>query len=92
VASAPRADTVVELMTIRIDLGAPYSSVVSVDLVREVERLSSLTLVAAASTPTVLALDEPKRNGLLGVIGVGKEIWAAEDAQEYVSRLRSEWR
>jgi len=81
-----------ESMTIRIDLGAPYSSVVSVDLLREVERIQSLTFRSASTTPTVLALAEPTADGLLSLIGVGKELWAGEDAQDYVSRLRSEWR
>ncbi len=33
----------------------------------------------------------PPELSLSGLAGVGKELWAGEDAQEYVSRLRSEW-
>jgi hypothetical protein len=32
-----------------------------------------------------------KRDPILGLRGLGKEIWAGEDADEYVSRLRGGW-
>lgn len=34
---------------------------------------------------------EEQRMSWLDIVGVGKEIWQGEDAQEYVNRLRDEW-
>jgi hypothetical protein len=36
------------------------------------------------------AADEQKKLSWNDIVGVGKEIWAGEDAQEYVNRLRRE--
>ncbi|MBY0524184.1 MAG: hypothetical protein K2R98_12340 [Gemmataceae bacterium] len=34
---------------------------------------------------------EPQRLPWESIVGVGKEIWAGEDAQDYVNHLRDEW-
>jgi hypothetical protein len=66
--------------------------VVSASLVRDVVRLLALTQSGVATTPIVLAMTALTTDGLLSLIGVGREIWAGEDAQDYVNRLRAAWR
>ncbi len=34
---------------------------------------------------------QSKKRSILGLAGLGKEIWAGIDAQEYVNSLRREW-
>jgi hypothetical protein len=34
---------------------------------------------------------DAKRRSILGLKGLGKEIWADVDADEYVNQLRDEW-
>ena len=79
-------------MSALIDRPIPYRSVVSADLVREVMWLESLTAGELATTPVVLSGASRKGDGLLSLVGVGRGLWAGEDAQAYVDRLRSEWR
>lgn len=79
-------------MSALIDSRNPYQSVVSADLVREVVWLESLTAGQLATTPVVLSSAGRRGDGLLSLAGVGRELWAGEDAQAYVDRLRSEWR
>ena len=37
------------------------------------------------------ANEAPKQHSILELRGLGKEIWAGIDAQEYVNQIRSEW-
>ncbi len=56
---------------------------------REQHRL--MALVSSAHARGALdAASQPKRS-LLELHGLGKEIWAGVDAQQYVDQLRSEW-
>lgn len=44
-----------------------------------------VVVVIAPTTP------EEGKHSWRDFLGIGKEIWAGEDAQEYVNRLRAEW-
>lgn len=68
---------------------ASYDHLVSQDVVRDLVRLLRIDRLAATSL--VLSLDTGPRPSLMELEGLGREVWAGEDAQEYVSRLRDEW-
>lgn len=43
--------------------------------------------------PTLAGLDpaQPRTRSLLELKGLGADLWAGQDAQDYVRRLRQEW-
>lgn len=72
-------------------LDAPYDRLVSQELVSDLVRLSRLGRSGKGTTSLVLSLDRESVPDLLDLEGLGAEVWAGEDAQAYVSRLRGEW-
>lgn len=72
-------------------LDAPYDHLLSRDVVSEVVRLLRADRLSHGVTSLVLSLEVGPRPSLMDLEGLGSEIWADEDAQEYVSRLRDEW-
>lgn len=48
-------------------------------------------VIREAVTEYIVHKKSPKSPGLMGLRGLGKEIWKNQDAQEYVNKLRSEW-
>lgn len=75
-------------MLARVDIEASYDHLVSQELVQEVVRLLRAD---RPGTSLVLSLEIESGPSLMDLEGLGREIWAGEDAQDYVSRLRSEW-
>jgi hypothetical protein len=75
-------------MSAALDLEAGYERIQSRGAVSRVEHL--LGAVEHPSGTTSLLLARPP-TALSSLRGLGAEIWAGEDAQEYVRRLRSEW-
>jgi hypothetical protein len=73
------------------ELEAPYAYVMSENLMEPVERLLLATGRRDACTSVVLCGDGTRCHSLMELEGLGKEIWAGEDAQAYVNRLRDEW-
>lgn len=71
-------------------LEASYGHVLSKREVSQVERLLDVT---RPPNDTSIASEQgsSRRLTLLDLQGLGKEIWAGEDAQDYVSALRAEW-
>ena len=67
-----------------------YDHLVSQEVVRDVVRLLRLDRAPHGTTSLVLSLPASAPS-LMDLEGLGKEIWAGEDAQAYVSRLRDEW-
>ena len=76
-------------MSAAIQLEAPYDHLASQDVVRDLVRLerlgSSLTRLTATVPGGQIA------PSLMALEGLGAEIWADQDAQDYVSALRDEW-
>jgi hypothetical protein len=72
-------------------LEGSYDHLVDQEVVRDVVRLLQLDRGPSGTTSLVLSLRAPAAPSLLDLEGLGKEIWADEDAQAYVSRLRDEW-
>jgi len=71
-------------------LEEPYANVVLTEVVAPVDdllRRGSMTLVNSI----LLGGREEAGVSLTGLKGLGKEIWASEEAQRYVDRLRKEW-
>jgi len=52
------------------------------------ERKQLIKLMVDTLTETP---EPPKKHSLMELRGLGKEIWAGIDAQEYVNQLRGEW-
>lgn len=73
-------------MQAALSLEAPYDHLISQRLVRDLVRLLRIDLRSTAVT-----LEREPRLTLMDLQGLGKEIWAGEDAQAYVSRMRDEW-
>lgn len=74
------------------ELWAPSSYIVSEHVIREVVRLDRTSL--GDHGPTVVSISHARRNGkrsLLGLAGLGKEVWAGVDPKQYVRGLRDEW-
>lgn len=63
------------------------------DHVRALPAAERLKLVALIATDLIGAPETsaPRRRSILELQGLGKELWAGIDAQEYVNQLRSEW-
>jgi hypothetical protein len=56
------------------------------------EGRSGASLIREALRHYLTQLGQRPPGGLMRLRGMGKEIWADEDAGAYVDRLRSEWR
>lgn len=52
------------------------------------EQLRLLALIAARVAARARDIPEPARHSILDLEGLGAEIWAGVDAQEYVNALR----
>jgi hypothetical protein len=50
-----------------------------------------LALIAGELAAERGTIDQAPRHSLDELHGLGKELWAGVDAQEYVNRLRDEW-
>lgn len=70
------------------NIDAGYERVTSRRLVEAVERLYALEHPSGTTSITLRRVARPTLSSLRGL---GSEIWAGEDAQAYVSRLRDEW-
>ena len=55
------------------------------------EQLELLALIAERLARHGKASNEPKTHSIMELHGLGKEIWAGIDAQEYVNKLRDGW-
>ena len=55
------------------------------------QRLELLALIAGELAAERGTTDQAPRHSLDELHGLGKELWAGVDAQEYVNRLRDEW-
>jgi hypothetical protein len=73
------------------ELAAPYTYVMSEDVVAPVTRLLAAAGIHSAYTSIVQCAPLARRRSLMELEGLGREIWAGEDAQHYVNRLRDEW-
>ena len=73
------------------DMWRGYHHVASQDLVSEVSRLLRIVDPGPTSTSLVARDAALGEIGLIGLRGLGKEIWRDEDAQRYVDHLRKEW-
>ncbi len=73
------------------DLEASYQNVILVQVIEEVDRLLRQGSETRCHS---IALTEGwnPRPRLADLKGLGKAVWADEDAQEYVKRLREQWR
>lgn len=75
-----------------IELEAPYRYVVSESILVSVIELLGMASAGGGTTSIALGARGVPRAGLAGLRGLGKEIWGDEDAQDYINRLRKEWR
>lgn len=71
-------------------LHAPYEYVISENVVSTAVRLSQVAGDSAGNS-LVLSTQTGSQIRLSSLEGLGKELWAGEDAQAYVSHLRDEW-
>ena len=55
------------------------------------QQLELLALIAQRLARAGAPSEEPRTHSILELDGLGKEIWAGIDAQEYVNKLRDEW-
>jgi len=78
-------------MAAPLEMWQSYDHVLSQGDVSEVNRLLRIVGSSSASTSLVLSGELGENAGLMGLRGLGKEIWRGEDAQAYVDRLRQEW-
>ena len=62
------------------------------ELARETGESPADLLHESTVAPGNASGDVPAELRLTNLRGLGKEIWQGEDAQEYVNRLRDEWR
>jgi hypothetical protein len=72
-------------------LKAEYDHVVSEGVIEPALRLLSMGGRSADLNSLVLSGTTHQDLSLMSIIGLGKDVWADEDATEYVKRLRSEW-
>lgn len=79
-------------MATSLDTSLDYSRVVSKDLISQVLWLQSSSDSSKSAARTRDA-DRmlPSSRSLLELRGLGREIWADENPDEYVRRLREEW-
>lgn len=67
-----------------------YENVVLMKVVERVDQLLRADSVTRMNS-IVLGAGQPRWASLTGLRGLGKEIWAGEEAGRYVKRLRREW-
>jgi hypothetical protein len=72
-------------------LNAPYDYVFSESVVSTAVRLWGVAGPESAVNSLVLSAHAAPPRHLASLEGLGKDLWAGEDAQAYVSRLRDEW-
>jgi len=80
------------MMMYASELEAPYRYVISESILGPAMKLLSNAWAGGGTTSVHLAGRGVPRQGLAGLRGLGKEIWEDEDAQEYINRLRGEWK
>ena len=68
-----------------------YDYLISQDVVRDIVQLLHLDRSLHGTTSLVLGLGIRAGPNLMDLEGLGREIWAGEEAQDYISRLRDEW-
>ena len=64
-----------------------YRRIVSQSVISHIERLLSADLIKTGISPIASGLPS-----LMYLRGLGKEIWKGVDAQDYVKKLRDEWK
>lgn len=67
-----------------------YPYVVSNWVIRDVERLLDVTATFSAVSMVGLT-PQMRRQSILELEGLGKEVWAGIDARQYIDELRDEW-
>ncbi len=77
-------------MSAALMLEPTYRHVESREVVRDVLRLLRIDAPDARAGSLVLSGEGGVRGNLMSLKGLGKEIWAGVDAQEYVNELRRE--
>ena len=55
------------------------------------ERLRILEMIGHDLAESAGEVEEEQKRDIMGLHGLGKEIWNGVDAQAYVDELRSEW-
>lgn len=80
-------------MTNIVALGAPYDYVQTKEVISDVLRLLHLDQTPSGTGPTSIVIARGKIGGrnILGLEGLGKELWGGIDAQEYINNIREEW-
>lgn len=69
-----------------------YGNVLTQDLVNEASRLLAPSRDVGGDTALQLeTVLMPSRVSLMELQGLGREVWAGVDAQDYVDGLRDEW-
>lgn len=76
-------------MGVALDIDTGYERVISRRVVESVERL--LYGLEHPGGSTSLTLAKSPSPTLTSLRGLGAEIWAGVDVEEYVRRLRDEW-
>jgi len=71
-------------------LYASYFHVVSEQVIRDVQRLLDVTATSCAVSIVVLP-HHVRKQSILELEGLGKEVWAGIDPRQYIDELRDEW-
>ena len=82
------------MMTTLALLRVPYEYVHTLDAISHALDLLEVgqTPSGTGSTSVIIAQEEQGVMSLLELRGLGKTLWRGEDAQEYVNKLRREWK
>jgi len=82
------------MMTTLALLRVPYEDVHTLDAISHALDLLEVgqTPSGTGSTSVIIAQEEQSKGSLLELRGLGKGLWRGEDAQEYVNKLRREWK
>lgn len=67
-----------------------YPYVVSKQAIRDVERLLDVTATPSAVSMVGLT-PRMRKQSILELEGLGKEVWTGIDARQYIDELRDEW-
>lgn len=68
----------------------PYPNVVSKSAIRDAQRLLDVTVTSSALSMISLTA-RARKQSVLALEGLGKEIWAGVDPRQYIDELRDEW-
>lgn len=69
-----------------------YPYVVSTWVIRDVERLLDVTATSSAVSMVGLTPQpQIRKQSILELEGLGKEVWAGVDITQYIDELRDEW-